>query len=81
MEQLHVGAVKSLCVVRSRSVCVSIRLINYKGVVSSVTIIIKRAKDISGKVAHIMNIMCSKESLSWSLWSARNGTFIMSRRP
>ena len=37
------------------SICVSIRLINYKGVVSSVTIISKRAKDISGEVAHTMN--------------------------
>ena len=38
------------------SICVSIRLINYKGVVSSVTIISKRAKDVSGEVAHAMNV-------------------------
>ena len=53
MEQLHVvGAVNSmqrLCVVqksRSKQFCASIRLINYKGVVSSMTIISTRTKNI-----------------------------------
>ena len=37
------------------SICVSKRLINYKGVVSSVTVITTRAKDVWGEIAHTMD--------------------------
>ena len=37
------------------SICASIRLINYKGVISSNTIISTRTEDIWWEVAHTMN--------------------------
>ena len=53
---------KHLCVIVS--ICVSKRLINYKGVVSSITIITMRTKDVRGKIAHTMDHLVEQGKLA-----------------